>query len=257
MRAEKLLQKAADGGAMLAALPEYFATMSADEQCKVIAAEKDGAGPIQDFLSAAAAKYKMHIVGGAIPIRAFDGKVFSSCLLFAPDGERIARYDKMHLFRFDGKIDETKTIIPGDSIVAADTPLGRIGLAVCYDVRFPELFRAMQSPDIFVVPSAFTPETGAAHWRLLLRARAAENLAHIVAPAQAGVHPGGRKTFGDSVIVDDWGKVIGAAQTAGDEVIFAEIDSAGRERRRERLPALSHRRLQQNNFGEQKKELTK
>lgn len=244
-RAKELLQFAADGGAALAALPEYFAVLSADETRKLAEAEQDGGGPIQDFLAESAARHRFYVVGGAIPLRAPDGRVFSSCLLFAPDGSRIARYDKMHLFRFaaeDGKIDETKTVAPGDAIVAADTPLGKIGLAVCYDARFPELFRAMHSPDIIVIPSAFTRETGAAHWRLLLRARAAENLAHIIAPAQAGTHPGGRRTFGDSIVINGWGRVINAAKTAGDEVVFADIDGEEREQMRARLPALSHRR---------------
>ena len=242
-RAGELLRRAAGGGAIFAALPEYFAILSADETRKLAAAETDGAGPIQDFLADSAARHKMYLVGGAIPLRAADGRVFSSCLLFAPDGKRIARYDKMHLFRFDGKIDETKTIVPGGEVVAVDTPLGKIGLAVCYDIRFPEIFRAMHSPDIIVAPSAFTPETGAAHWRVLLRARAAENLAHVIAPAQAGMHPGGRETFGDSVVIDGWGRVLNAAQTAGDEVIFAEINGGEREQMRARLPALSHRLL--------------
>lgn len=242
-RADELLRRAADGGAEFAALPEYFAILSADEKRKLAAAEEDGAGPIQDFLAAAAARHKMHLAGGAIPIRARDGRVFSSCILFAPDGKRIARYDKMHLFRFDGKIDETETVARGDSVVAADTPLGRIGLAVCYDVRFPELFRAMNSPDILVIPSAFTPETGAAHWRLLLRARAVENLAHVIAPAQAGRHPGGRETFGDSVVIDGWGRILNAAQTRDDEIVFAKINAEERAAQRARLPALSHRLL--------------
>ena len=242
-RAGELLRRAAGGGAIFAALPEYFAILSADETRKLAAAETDGAGPIQDFLADSAARHKMYLVGGAIPLRAAGGRVFSSCLLFAPDGRRIARYDKMHLFRFDGKIDETKTIVPGGEVVAVDTPLGKIGLAVCYDIRFPEIFRAMHSPDIIVAPSAFTPETGAAHWRVLLRARAAENLAHVIAPAQAGMHPGGRETFGDSIVIDGWGRVLNAAQTAGDEVIFAEINGGEREQMRARLPALSHRLL--------------
>lgn len=242
-RAGKLLQAAADGGALLAALPEYFAVLSSDETLKLKAAEKDGAGPIQEFLAEQAARHKIHIVGGAIPIVADKSRVFSSCLLFAPSGERIARYDKMHLFRFDGKIDETQTIARGNEVVSVPTSLGNIGLAICYDLRFPELFRKMNSPDIIVAPAAFTPETGAAHWRVLLRARAVENLAHIIAPAQAGVHPGGRKTFGDSVVVDGWGQVIGEAKTAEDEVIFATINSEERQQQRKRLPALSHRLL--------------
>jgi nitrilase len=194
--ANDLLQQAAAGGAQLAALPEFFPLIAADETFKLSIAEKDDDGPIQNFLSRSAATHRMYIVGGTLPIDAGSGRVFSSCLLYGPDGTRLARYDKIHLFRFSGHkqtIDETVTIIPGDTVTVVDTELGRIGLAVCYDLRFPELFRAMEQPDIIIVPSAFTRETGAAHWEVLLRARAVENLAHVLAPAQAGVHLGGRK----------------------------------------------------------------
>ena len=245
-RAGELLMQAADGGAALAALPEFFAVLSADESRKLAVKEQDNAGPIQDFLAAAAARHKMYIVGGALPICAGGGRVFSACLLYSPDGTRLARYDKMHLFRFasqHGAIDETTTIAHGGQTVAVDTPLGRMGLAVCYDLRFPEIFRAMQNPDIIIIPSAFTTETGAAHWQVLLRARAIENLAHVVAPAQAGEHPGGRKTFGNSAIIDGWGRVLAAAAGNGDEVIFADIDGGIREQQRARLPALQHRLL--------------
>ena len=244
-RADALLAKAAAGGAQLAALPEFFALLSADEQLAI--AESEDGGAIQDFLSAAAARYQMYIVGGTLPIVAPDSRVFSSCLLYAPDGERIARYDKMHLFRFFGKtrMDETVTIAPGDSPLCVQTPLGKIGLAVCYDLRFPELFRAMDTPDIIVAPAAFTPQTGNAHWHILLRARAVDNIAHIIAPAQAGEHPGGRQTFGHSAIVDGWGNILAAAAGCGDEVIFAEIDGTERNRQREMLPILSHRLIHQ------------
>ncbi|MBE8158240.1 MAG: carbon-nitrogen hydrolase family protein, partial [Betaproteobacteria bacterium] len=175
-----------------------------------------------------------------------NGRVFSACMLFAPNGERIARYDKMHLFRFQGretKVDETKTVAAGKSPVCVQTPLGKIALSVCYDLRFPELFRAADAPDIIAAPSAFTVETGAAHWELLLRARAVENLAHIIAPAQAGTHPGGRKTFGHSMLVDCWGRVLAAAKSGGGEVVFAEINGEEREAFRKRLPALLHRQI--------------
>ena len=245
-RAKTLLAQAADGGAALAALPEYFALLSADETKKLAAAEKDNDGPIQDFLAESAARYKIHIIGGALPIAAKNGRVYSACPLYAPNGERTARYDKMHLFRFQGRetqVDETKTAAAGNAVVCANTPLGKIGLSICYDLRFPELFRAMDSPDIIAAPSAFTVETGAVHWELLLRARAVENLAHIIAPAQAGTHPGGRKTYGNSMLIDGWGRVLAAAKTAGDEVIFAEIRADEREQCRRQLPALSHRIL--------------
>ena len=241
-RAAELLAEAADGGASLVALPEFFPLLCADEQKKLAAKEDDNRGPIQDFLAESAVRHRMHLVGGAIPIDAGGGRVFSSCPLYAPDGERLARYDKMHLFRFGGRIDETATIAPGKNPCAVDTPLGRIGLAVCYDLRFPELFRAMAEPDMIVIPSAFLPETGRAHWRTLLQARAIENLAHIVAPAQWGEHPGGRKTYGDSAIIDGWGRTLAAAED-GEGVIFAEIDGKERQTQRNRLPALGHRLL--------------
>ena len=239
-RAEYLLAKAADGGAVLAALPEFFPLLCADEQKKLAIKEDDNRGPIQDFLAAAAARHKMYIAGGSLPIDAGDGRVFSTCPLYAPNGDRVARYDKMHLFRFADKVDETRTIAPGKNVVAVDTPLGRVGLAICYDLRFAELFRAMNSPDIIIIPSAFLPETGQAHWRVLLQARAIENLAHIIAPAQCGTHPGGRKTFGDSLIVDGWGRILAAADK-DEQVIFADINSEERQAQRTQLPALSHR----------------
>lgn len=245
-RAGELLAQAAAGGAVLAALPEFFALIAADEHRKLAIKEQDNSGPIQDFLAAAAARHRMYIVGGALPIDAGNGRVFAACPLYAPDGARLARYDKMHLFRFSGKhnaVDETMTITRGDKVVAVDTPLGRLGLAVCYDLRFAEFFHAMQTPDIIVIPSAFTAETGAAHWKPLLRARAIENMAHVIAPAQAGEHPGGRKTFGNSMIIDGWGRVLSAASNTGDEVVFASIDGAERARQRRRLPALNHRLL--------------
>ena len=245
-RAGELLQQAADQGAKLAALPEYFPLIAADETLKLRIAEKDNSGPIQDFLAKAAQQHSIYLVGGALPIDAGNGRVFSACPLYAPDGQRLARYDKMHLFRFVGrqdKADETTTIVPGHAPIAVDTDLGRIGLCVCYDLRFPELFRAMQKPDIIVAPSAFTRETGAAHWEILLRARAIENIAHLLAPAQAGTHPGGRKTFGHSMIIDSWGRVLAQANGNDDAVITAMIDGKEREEQRARLPALQHRLL--------------
>ena len=240
-RAGNLLQLAADGGAQLAALPEYFPLLTADETRKLAIAEQEERGVIQDFLANAAARLKLYLIGGAIPIRADNNKVLSRCLLYAPDGKQIAHYDKIHLFRFDDKVDETTTIERGSKVVSVNTPLGKIGLAICYDARFPELFRAMETPDIIVIPSAFTVETGAAHWRLLMRARAVENLAHVIAPAQAGEHPGGRKTFGDSIIIDSWGRILAAASCPQDDVIFANIDNESRAQQRARLPALNHR----------------
>lgn len=240
-----MLGEAAKRGAELAALPEFFGVLSADEQCKLRCAEHynndGGDGVMQNFLRDAARKYRMYILGGAVPIVASGGRVFAASLLYAPDGNVAARYDKMHLFRFDA-IDETKTIAPGHRAVAVDTPLGRLALSVCYDIRFPELYRDLAA-DIILAPSAFTRETGAAHWELLLRARAVENLAHIIAPAQCGNHGGGRCSYGNSIIADSWGNVLARADGESEQVITATINAESRQANRARLPALSHRRL--------------
>ena len=240
-RAGLLLADAAKRGAQLAALPEFFCVLSADEKCKLQYAEEYGGGKIQNFLRDAALQYKMHILGGALPIRAPKNRVYAASLLYAPDGAVIARYDKMHLFRFDD-IDETKTIAAGNRAVAADTALGRMALSVCYDIRFPELYRSLAA-DIIFVPSAFTPQTGKAHWQVLLRARAIENLAHIIAPAQCGMHSGGRCSYGTSMIIDPWGEVLAFADGKTEQVITASICAKTRQKHRTRLPALSHRRL--------------
>lgn len=249
-RAADLLAAAAAGGAQLAVLPEFFPLLSADESAKLAIAEDDSDGPIQNFLSQAARQHGMHIVGGTVPIRApaADGRprVYAASPLYAPDGARLARYDKMHLFQYRDDMqqyDETATICPGDAAAAADTPLGRIALSVCYDLRFPELYRQLPPPDIISAPSAFTVPTGRAHWQLLLTARAVENLAYVIGAAQAGEHPGGRRTYGHSMIISPWGKVLAQAQSAGDEVIFAGLSAAELQQWRQRLPALENRRL--------------
>ena len=253
-RAAGLLAAAADGGARLAVLPEFFPLLSANEKAKLAIAETDGDGPIQNFLAQAAQQHHLYIVGGTVPIHAPTAndandampRIYAASPLYAPDGSRIARYDKIHLFQFrhgQQQYDETKTIAPGSTPVAVDTPLGRIGLSVCYDLRFPELYRQLQQPDVIVAPSAFVEETGAAHWRLLLSARAVENLAHVIGAAQAGEHGGGRRTYGNSMIIDPWGKVLAQAKSNGDEVIIADINSNERQAWRQRLPALENRRL--------------
>ena len=236
-----MLGEAAKKNAKLAALPEFFAVLSADENRKVQCAEEYGNGIIQTFLRDTARQYQMHILGGAVPIIASGGRVFAASLLYAPDGAVVARYDKMHLFRFDA-IDETKTIAAGDTPVAIDTPLGRLALSVCYDIRFPELYRDLSS-DIILAPSAFTAETGAAHWEVLLRARAIENLAHIIAPAQCGIHGGGRCSYGNSIIADSLGTILAKADGKSEQIITATINPQTRQTHRTRLPALSHRRL--------------
>ena len=247
-RAGELIARAADMGAQLVALPEFFPLMAAAEDAKLALAEADGAGPMQDFLARAAARRNVYLVGGTIPMAADARRVFNSCLLFAPDGRRLARYDKIHLFRYRGKteaVDEARTMKAGGEPRAVDTAIGRIGLCVCYDLRFPTMFARMRFPDIIVAPSAFTAQTGRAHWRLLARARAVDNLAFVVAPAQAGTHPGGRRTFGDSLIVDPWGRVLAAAGRDGDGVVCAELTRARRDACRARLPLLQSKRTEQ------------
>lgn len=244
--ADRLIAKAAGRGARLVALPEYFPLISGDEKEKVRVRERDGAGPVQDFLSATAALYGVWIVGGTVPLEAVaNDKVRNSCLVFDSRGKRVARYDKIHLFgyqRAGERYDESQTIEPGGSVVTFDAPCGRVGVSICYDLRFPELYRAMGEVNLLVVPAAFTQTTGRAHWELLLRARAVENQCYVLAAAQGGQHPSGRLTYGDSMIVDPWGVVLHRlAKDAG--VVLGEIDPARLEEVRTSLPALKHRTL--------------
>ena len=225
--ARRLLAAAAAAGARLAALPENFYCIGRTERDKVALREPDGRGPIQDFLSAMAREFRLWIVGGTAPIAtATPEKIRSACLVYDETGKRVARYDKMHLFRFERgeeRYDEARTLEPGTGAVALDSPFGRLALSVCYDVRFPELYRSLGEFDLMFVPSAFTVPTGAAHWETLLRARAIENQAYVVAPAQGGLHAGGRRTWGHSMIVDPWGEVLGV-QPEGEGVLLAEVD---------------------------------
>jgi nitrilase len=225
--AGRLIAAAAAAGAKLVALPENFYIIGRDERDKVRAKERDGAGPIQDFLASTAKKNGIWIVGGTAPISSEDeSRIRSACLVFDDAGERVARYDKMHLFRFrqDAEsYDESRTIERGTRVVALDSPFGRLGLSICYDVRFPELYRALGEVDVIFVPSAFTVPTGAAHWETLLRARAIENQAYVVAPAQGGMHASGRRTYGHTMVVDPWGQVLGM-QPEGEGMVLAEID---------------------------------
>ena len=249
--ARDLLREAAAGGASVAALPENFAFMGVKEADKQAIAESDGAGPIQDFLAATARELGLWIVGGTIPLRtATAGRVAAACLVYGADGARRARYDKIHLF--DVRVSEREeyresaTVMPGGTPVVLDTPAGRLGLAVCYDVRFPELFRRLGAAGAqwFCLPSAFTAPTGRAHWETLLRARAIENLCYMVAPAQSGVHANGRETYGDSMIVDYWGRVV-ARLPRGRGVISARLEPKRQEETRRTFPALSHRVLEE------------
>jgi len=246
--AGRFLGDAARLGAVLAALPENFAFMGKDSGDKRAVAEPDGAGRIQNFLADTARRLKIWIVGGTVPLRqSADGRVSASSLVYDALGQRVARYDKMHLFDVDvpGSSEshrESAHTVAGHDSRVVDTPVGKLGLAVCYDMRFPELFRVMsrQGADMFVVPSAFTVPTGRAHWETLLRARAIENLAGLIAPAQWGVHPSGRETFGDSMVIDHWGKVL-ARMPGGTGCVVADIDAAARMDARTRFPALEHR----------------
>jgi nitrilase len=244
--AARLIAAAAAAGARLVALPENFYLIGRHEGDKVKLAENDGAGPVQDFLSHTAKKHGLWIVGGTAPIVSSQKqKIRGACLVYDAEGKRVARYDKMHLFRFasgDERYDETRTLEPGEAPVALASPFGRLALSVCYDVRYPELYRALGAFDAMFVPSAFTVPTGAAHWETLLRARAIENQAYVVAPAQGGSHAGGRRTYGHTMIVDPWGEIL-ALQPQGEGVVLAEMD-AGRIREvRASLPAHDNRRL--------------
>jgi len=244
--AGRLIAEAAGKGARFVALPEYFCILGLRDTDKVAAKEKDGAGPIQEFLAAIARRHGIWLVGGSVPLECADpGKVRNSCLIYDSEGQRVARYDKIHLFGLElgaERFDEGRTIEAGTTPCAVDSPFGRIAISVCYDVRFPELYRALAPMDLILVPSAFTATTGRAHWETLLRARAIENLAWVLAPAQGGTHPNGRQTHGHTMVVDPWGKVV-AERAAGAGVVVADIDPRFQAKMRHSLPALTHRVL--------------
>jgi nitrilase len=243
-----LLEEAAARGAALMALPENFAFMGLQDADKRAVAESEGRGPIQDFLADTALRLRVTIVAGTVPLRAgADGRVAAASLVYDPDGHRTARYDKIHLFDVDipGRIEryrESAHVAPGSSATVVDTPAGRLGLSVCYDVRFPELFRALSASgaQLLTIPSAFTGPTGRAHWEPLLRARAIENLCYVIAPAQSGFHPSGRETYGDSMIVDYWGRVL-QRLPRGRGYVLADIDLQAQAEVRSNFPALQHR----------------
>jgi len=245
-QAAPLLAQAADAGAALALLPENFGYMGARATDRYALRETDGRGPQQDFLADSARRHRMIVIGGSVPIDCGDpARVKQSLLAYGPDGTRVARYDKIHLFRFthgSEDYDEARTISAGDAPRTLDTPFGRVGLSICYDIRFPELYRALGDLALIVMPAAFTARTGEAHWDVLLRARAIENQCYLLAAAQAGAHPGGRRTYGHSMLVDPWGDVV-AQQDTGPGVVIGEIDPARVARVRESLPALAHRTL--------------
>lgn len=248
--AEKLINTAVQQEAELIVLPENFAIMGMTENDKVAIAEPEGSGPLQDYLSEQASKHGIWLVGGTIPIESKEAdKVSAACLLCNDKGEVVARYDKIHLFdvTIEGSnesYNESETIASGDEVVVVDTPFGRLGLAVCYDLRFPELFRAMADVgmQICAIPSAFTNHTGKAHWESLLRARAIENLCFMVAADQGGYHVNGRETYGDSMIVDQWGTIINRLPN-GTGVVVADLDLMRLENTRKAFPVLEHKRL--------------
>ncbi|NQW94172.1 MAG: carbon-nitrogen hydrolase family protein [Polaromonas sp.] len=248
--ARQLLKQAADAGAELAVLPEYFCLLGFKDTDKLAIAEPAGSGLLQDFLAQCARDYNIWVVGGTIPMASdAPGKVCNSTLVYNPQGLCSARYDKIHLFRFDNGVesyDEARVLIPGAEPVSFDLPsqdghTWRVGLSICYDLRFPELYRALNA-DLLLVPSAFTHTTGQAHWEVLLRARAIENLAYVLAAAQGGLHDNQRRTWGHSMVVDAWGHVL-ASQAEGLGVVLADIDKTALAARRTQLPALGHRSL--------------
>jgi deaminated glutathione amidase len=248
--AAALLTEAKDAGADIACLPENFCFIGLKDADKLAVAEADGNGPVQQFLSDTARRLKMWILGGTIVLRGdTPARVANSSLLIDDAGKRVARYDKIHLFdvTIPGRNEqyrESSHVMPGREPVLADTPVGRLGLSVCYDMRFPELYRELvaQGAEWLAMPAAFTVPTGRAHWETLLRARAIENLCYVVAPAQSGTHSSGRETYGDSLIVDYWGQVL-SRLAKGTGVITADIDLGKQAESRVRFPALANRQL--------------
>ena len=246
--ASRLLHEASAAGADLAVLPENFAFLGADDRERLSASESWADGPIQSFLAEQALDNEFWLVGGTVPIRESSGKAHSASLLFTPDGELAVRYDKIHLFDVGipgtaESYQESATTVPGVKPESVMTPFGRLGLAVCYDLRFPALFQYLGElgMEILVLPAAFTVPTGEAHWRVLLRARAIEGLCYVIAAAQSGEHPGGRRTYGHSMIVDPWGEIL-AQLDSGPGVVVAELDMMRLRQVRESFPALEHRR---------------
>ncbi|WP_296946614.1 carbon-nitrogen hydrolase family protein [uncultured Massilia sp.] len=244
--AGRLIAEAAGRGARLVTLPEYWPIMGMSDADKVARAEQPGAGPIQDFLAARAREHGIWLIGGTLPLVSGDaGKVLNTTLVHGPDGRPAGRYDKIHLFGFNKgseSYDEARTIVPGATVGSFEAPFGRVGMSICYDLRFPELFRAMGDCALVVVPAAFTYTTGSAHWEVLLRARAIENQCYVLASAQGGTHRNGRRTYGHSMLVDPWGEVQ-AVLPEGEGVVVGEIDGEFMARVRESLPALKHRRM--------------
>lgn len=249
-QAGALLEEAKARGAVVAVLPENFPFVGAGRQDKIAVAEAPGTGPIQSFLSETARRLSLWVVAGTIPLRVEgETRVAPASVVYDAQGRSVARYDKIHLYDVDipGRGEsyrESASMAPGKLPMLIDTPIGRVGLTVCYDMRFPELFRQLSSDgaQVFTVPAAFTVPTGRAHWETLLRARAIENLCHVIAPGQTGFHADGRETYGDSMIIDHWGRIL-ARLPRGTGVVVADIDLEAQARVRESFPALQHRVL--------------
>jgi deaminated glutathione amidase len=244
--AGRWIAKAAEQGAQFVVLPEYFCLMGRKETDKLSVAETEGVGPIQDFLSNAAKKYHIYLSAGSLPLVSPDaGRVFNTQLVYNPIGEQIARYDKIHLFSFsrgEESYDESRAILAGGKVSRLQTPDITVGLSICYDLRFPELYRAMGQVDLIVVPSAFTYTTGKAHWEILLRARAIENQCYVLAPAQGGQHENGRRTWGHSMLIDPWGDILEVLPEQ-EGIVSGTIEPNRLIEVRQSLPALSHRTL--------------
>lgn len=244
--AGRLIAEAVGQGAQLVALPEYFPIIGAADADRVRAREEFGAGPIQSWLAETAQRHGIWIFAGSLPLTASSpDKMRNASLVFNPAGECVARYDKIHLFGFrkgDEAYDEASFIEPGDQIVAVDTPFGKVALSICYDLRFPELYRALAPVDLILVPAAFTETTGKAHWEILLRARAIENQCYVLAVGQGGRHENGRMTHGNSMIIDPWGEILDR-KLKGPGVVITDLDHQCIADIRESLPALGHRKL--------------
>jgi len=244
--ARRLIAEAADEGAQLVLLPEYFCFMGQRDTDKLALAEPYGDGPIQQFLADAARRHALWVIGGTLPLKAPEPqRVLNTTLVFDPSGNEAARYDKIHLFNFekgDESFDEARTIRPGETVVTFDAPFGRVGLSVCYDLRFPELYRRMGDCALIVVPSAFTYTTGRAHWETLLRARAVENQCYVLAAAQGGKHENGRRTWGHSMLIDPWGEIV-AVRDEGASVVSGTLEPQRIADVRQSLPAWRHRVL--------------
>lgn len=249
-RAEALIAAAAERGARLAVLPENFALMPVSSRHKTEIAEIPGEGPLQDFLAATAKRHGLWIVAGSLPLKSPDPRrTYGASIVYDADGRRRDIYRKIHLFDVDladsdESYRESNSMYPGDEPVALSTPFGKLGLTICYDLRFPELYRALvdAGATLFTVPSAFTETTGRAHWETLLRARAVENLAYVIAAGQTGRHPDGRSTWGHSMVIDPWGRILAECES-GEGLAIADIEPARVVELRREFPALSNRRL--------------